>query len=125
MIESNPYSIFQKPEDYYNWDKYLEQLNLIELSESEKKQATQAIQFLRKLLGETFLKKSFHNRHPLYVEFANTAPRARLRLIRFAQSLRSLGNAKGFDKIVKRLKKAKQPDEFLEASTVVETANRF
>jgi len=66
-----------------------------------------------------------YNRHPFYAEFANSAPMARLRLIRFAESLQSLGNAEGFDQIMTRLKKAKQPAEFREASTVVETANRF
>jgi len=57
MIESNPHFVFQKPEDRYNWDKYLEQLDLIELSDSERMRADQAIQFFRKLFGETFLKK--------------------------------------------------------------------
>jgi hypothetical protein len=125
MTKPNPHSIFQKPEDKYNWDKYLEQLEFIELSDSQKKRAYQAIQFLRLLFGETFLKKCFSSRHPFYQELSNSAAMARLRLIRFAESLRSLKNAEGFDGIIIRLKKAKQPDEFKEASTVVETADRF
>jgi hypothetical protein len=125
MTQPHPQSVFQEPGDKYDWDKYLEQLEFIELSESERKQASEAIQFLRGLFGETFLKKCFHNRHPFYYEFANSVPMARLRVIRFADSLQALENATGFDGIMTRLKRAKQPDEFKEASTVVETADRF
>ncbi|MCD9187017.1 MAG: hypothetical protein LUM44_11330 [Pyrinomonadaceae bacterium] len=125
MNEPNPHAVFHKPEDHYDWDKYLEQLDLIELSVSEKARAIQALQYLRGLFGETFLKKCFDNRHPFYYELANSAPMARLRLIRFAESLQCLERSTGFDTMVTRLRRAKYSDEFKEASTVVETAYKF
>ncbi len=125
MGEPKPHSVFQKEEDHYNWDKYLEQLKFIELSDFDRNRAAEAIGHLRGLFGEMFLKRCFDNRHPFYFELANSAPRARLWLIRFAELLQSLKGADGFKQIVARLKRTDQSDDFKEASTVVETAYKF
>ena len=88
MNKPSPHSVFQEPYDHYNWDKYLEQLDLIELSRSDKKRVKAALFFLRSLFGENFLKRCFRTGHPLRYEFTNSAPMARLSLMRFSESLR-------------------------------------
>lgn len=122
MKQPSPHSIFRESTDYYNWDKYLEQLALIELSRPNKKRAKDALIYLRSIFGEKFLKKCFRSSHPLRYEFTNSAPIARLRLIRLADSLRSMAGLQGFDGIFERLLRAHQ---YAEAATVIETASEF
>ena len=122
MNKSNPHSVFHEPDDYFKWDKYIDQIDLIELSKQDKQRAVDALRFLQSLLGETFLKRGFRTGHVVCRELVNSAPVARLRLIRFANLIRSLEKFQGIDGFTRNLRRA---DDFVESSTVFNTAEGF
>jgi hypothetical protein len=120
--EQSPHSIFRSSSDYHSWDKYLEQLDLIELSSVDNKGAKDALISLRSFFGENFLKRCFQKGHPLRSDFANSAPIARLQLTRLAECIHFAERCPGFDQVAKRLKR---PRDYAEAATVLETAADF
>lgn len=122
MENPNPHSVFQEHNDHFNWDKYIEQIDLIELSNPDKRRAKEALKFLRSILGDNFLKKGFRTGHVVCRELANSAPVARLRLIRFVDLIRTLKKFQGIDDFLKYLRR---PDDFVEISTVLDTAAEF
>lgn len=121
----NPHKVFQTQEDHLKWDKYVEQIDLINLTNKQKNDALEAIQYLRELLGENFLRRCWQHRHPFLFRMFNSAPVSRLELTRFAESLKDLSFATGFDEWVKKFKKTKEPEKFTESETVLENAHKF
>jgi hypothetical protein len=89
------------------------------------KEALESIQLLRTTLGENFLRKCFYHNHPFISRMSNSAPISRLELIKFAFSLKDLSSSTGFENWVRKLKKTKVSEEFIEATTVIENAHKF
>ncbi len=121
-MKMDPLEIFRGEDDYVNWDRYEQQVELIKLTDTERARARWSLQYLRTLLGEDFLKTAFRKGHPLLSWFLNAAPRARLSLIGLAEALKALEGADNFDGLVARLK---DPRRAGEALTVLEAAYRF
>src|SRR5438105_4234471 len=106
VMSRSPHEIFTSEEDYWNWDKYIQQCDLIELSKANSGQAKDSFRYLRELFGNGFLKRAVRERHPIFTwYFANTAPRARLSLIRLVDALKALENAPNFITVLRRIKK--------------------
>ncbi len=124
MDSSNPLSIFETRDDHFSWDKYEEQIDLIEgLSDDEKMRALVGIRYLRALLGEDFLRCAAVEHNPIYSWFfSNAAPHARRSLILLAEELRSFEDAGGFKGLVARLKDAEKAPEAL---SVLGAASNF
>src|ERR1051325_699326 len=96
-MDKNPFEVFKTEADYVSWDKYDEQLDLIELTDAHRDRARRAISYLRKLLGEDFLQIAGRQGNPVFHWFfMNAAPPARLSLISFAESLEALEKADKF-----------------------------
>lgn len=130
LMSRNPHEIFTNVEDYWNWDKYIEQCDLIELSETNCQRAKDSFRYLRGVFGEGFLKRAAKERHPMFSwYFANSAPRARLSLIRFVDSLKALATAPNFEtvlrRIKKRIKKAEDLSHIGEGLSVIDVAHKF
>jgi hypothetical protein len=64
-MDKNPFDVFETEDDYVNWDKYDEQLDLIELTEADMGRARRSIAYLRKLLGEDFLRIAGRQGNPV------------------------------------------------------------
>jgi hypothetical protein len=122
-MDKNPFGVFKSEDDYVNWDKYYEQLDLIELTEPNRGRARKSISYLRKLLGEDFLRIARQQGTPILPWFfMNAAPRARLSLISFAEALDALEKADKFSGLVDRIKDAGRVGEAL---TVLDAAYKF
>ena len=123
-MKPHPQSIFETLEDFVSWDKYGLQNDLIEeLSDSEKQQARAAIQCLRALLGEDFLRRSAQEVNPIfYWFFRDSSSSARRSLMRFAEQLKVLERASNFNGLVARLRTCEKAEEAL---TVIEVADKF
>jgi hypothetical protein len=122
-MDKNPFEIFKNEDDYLKWDKYREQLELIELTETDRGRARNSISYLRKLLGEDFLQIARQQGNlvlPWF--FMNAAPRARLSLISFAEALGALEKSDKFGGLVDRIK---DPRRVEEALTVLDAAYKF
>jgi hypothetical protein len=123
---SNPHEIFVTDEDYWNWDKYIQQCDLIDLSDGDKRRAKESYQYLRGVLGEGYLKRAYRQRNPmLFWYFTNAANLARLSLIRFTEALKALEGAPGYKAILRRIKRPKNLDEMIEGKSVIEVAQKF
>jgi hypothetical protein len=127
---SNPHELFQTVEDHWNWDLYVQQSDRIQLTDDQKRRSKDSFRYLQEKLGTGFLRRAFNQRHPIYTwYFCNSAPPARLGLIRFVESLRAFESAPNFNSIIKRLKRPlKRFEDFqdiTETMAVVEVANRF
>src|SRR2546425_7153628 len=115
-------SIFDTLEDHTNWDKYDQQVDLIE-ELSDKEQAKGSIRYLRVLLGEDFLRCALDVGNPILPWFfLNSAPIARLSLIGFVDELKGLACAPNFKGLVARLKNS---EKAAEALTALDTAYMF
>lgn len=121
-MSMNPHEIFRSEEDYFDWDKYYEQLDQIKLSDIDRVRAREALRYLRGLLGEDFLRNSREKGHPLLSDFLNAAPRVRLQMIALAEALKSLSKADKFDDLLKRIK---HPGTCAEALSVLDAAYKF
>src|SRR5213592_1744292 len=86
--------IFQRPEDYYDWEKLIAHCDLLEdLGEEEKREAKQSFEFLRGEFGTSFLQRAYRDRHPIFQTLFNTAPWTRIWITRFAEAIRDLKSA--------------------------------
>jgi hypothetical protein len=122
-MDKNPFEIFKTDADYVSWNKYNEQLGLIELSETDRGRAQRSISYLRKLLDEDFLQIAGRQGNPiLHWFFMNAAPPARLALISFAEALEALEEADKFSDLVARIKDARRVEEAL---TVLDAAYKL
>lgn len=122
--ELDPFAIFKTHEDYVSWDKYEEQIDLIkELPDEQKQNLKSDLKYLRRLLGEQFLRSAADEGNPVFFWlFRNAVPHAKRSLMRLARELRSFENADGFTSLVRRLKSAEKAGEAL---TVLAAASRF
>src|SRR5947209_11576590 len=100
----NPHAIFNSRDDYFDWDKYDEQLDHIELSDIDRDRSRGSLRYLRALLGEEFLRDNRKTGNPMLSCFLNAAPRARLQIIDLAEALKALEKAGKFDDLLKRIK---------------------
>lgn len=123
MNEPNPHKNFRTRKDYVKWDNFVEQIDSINLSDSDKVRARKAIGYLRLKLGEHFLADIIQNGHPLLSHyFINAANLARMQLIDFAEKIQKLENSPNFDTLLDKIRKAKK---FSEGLTILEAAHRF
>jgi len=124
QAELDPSAIFKSHEDYVSWDKYEEQVDLIkELPDEQKQDLKSDLKYLRRLLGEQFLRSSADEGNPVFFWlFRNAAPHAKRSLMRLARELRSFENANGFTSLIRRLKAVEKAGEAL---TVLAAASRF
>ena len=115
-------------EEYLNWDKYISNCeNISGLTNAEKEAAKDALIYLRSKLGERFLLRIYnpHSKrppHPLGLTILNQVASTRLDLIRYAEGLRAVENAKNFKGLLKRFKDS---DEFPEGSSVLDVSLEF
>lgn len=130
MNDLNPHELFQTVEDHWNWDLYVQQCDRIKLTEDQRQRSKDSFRYLQEKLGSGFLRRAFNEGHPLFTwYFCNSAPPARLSLIRFAESLRAFETAPKFNLIIKRikrrLKRIEDYRDITEAMAVIKVANRF
>lgn len=115
-------------EEYLNWDKYILNCeNISGLTNTEKEAAKDALIYLRSKLGERFLHRIYNSHskrppHPLGLTILNQVASTRLDLIRYAEGLRAVGNAKNFKGLLKRFKDS---EEFAEGSSVLDVSLEF
>src|SRR5262245_47649884 len=77
-------------EKHFNWDYHLQLLKKVNLTDAEKKNVAVAVCYLRDILGEDFLERSFKEDHPFLLYYLiNRAPWVWLSLLRFSNILRS------------------------------------
>ena len=89
-MSSNPHEIFVTEEDYWDWDKYIQQCDLIDLSDADRQRAKDSYSYLRGVLGEGYRKRAFRQGNPMLSwYFINAANLARLSLIRFTEALKA------------------------------------
>jgi hypothetical protein len=125
-MNSNPHKIFVTTEDRWSWDKYIEQCDLIDLSEIDRRRAKDSFQYLRGILGEGYLKRAASRGNPMFFwYFANAANRARLSMIRFTKALKALEGAPNYQAILRRIKRPTEFDELAEGMSVIEVAHKF
>jgi hypothetical protein len=125
-MSSNPHEIFTTQEDYWSWDKYIQQCDLIELSDIDRQRAKDSFRYLRAVLGEGYLKRASRQGNPMFSwYFLNSANLARLSLIRFAEALKALEGAPGYSAILRRIRRPKSLDEMAEGDSVIEVAQKF
>ena len=128
--DRNPHELFRTVEDHWNWDLYIQQCDRIKLTDDQRQRSKTSIRYLEKTLGPGFLRRAFNERHPIFTWYlCDAAPPARLRLIRFVESLRAFETAPKFNAIIKRIKRRlKRIEDFqdvTEAMALVVIANRF
>lgn len=122
-VSKNPFEVFQSEEDYLSWDKYIEQLDSIDLSEANRKRARESLLYLRKMLGENFLRDNKEKGHPIIFPYlVNAALRAKLLMIRLAEEMKALEGANNFDDLLKRVKHSTNCGE---AISVLTSAYKF
>jgi len=128
-MSQNPHQVFKSVEDYGRWASYILQCDLIEgLASDEKERAKQALEYLRVVFGESFLKRAIAQGHPLIGLFRNCAPWTRLKLIGLAESLEAMRGAENFKMILKRIKdvpKMGAEGKFTDGYSVLQTAHQF
>jgi len=111
------------PNEYWNWDYWIQDSQTLkDLSSFEKGEIKRAFHFLRKELGEDFLKSAFKDRHPICWYIINRAPWTRKWIIRFVDALKTLKNAENYSSLLTRIK---DPLKFNEALSVLEYAYKF
>ena len=126
----NPHQIFATHEDRWSWNKYIQQVDLIELSDLDRRRTKDALVYLRGILGEGFLRRAEAERNPIYLRFfVNAAPPARLALIRFVDSLTALEGTRNFRSALRDIKRRlKTPDDLerlTEKLSMVQVAHKF
>jgi hypothetical protein len=129
-MASNSHEMFVTPEDYVDWDKYVEQCDRIELRDRDRQRCKDSIRYLRTVLGEGYLRRAQAQRNPTILRLLlNSAPAARLTLIRFAEALTALEDAPNFKAVLRRIKRrVSRPehlDEAAEGMSVVGVAHNF
>jgi hypothetical protein len=130
-----------RDEDYENWDKVISHCDLIDgLSSVEKKEAKDALQFLRADLGENFLVEASKQGHPFFdvhrskdVIFSgtnysyigtirNTSPWTRKWMNWLAAALRQIESQNNYRDLLKRIKNKYQ---FIETISVLDTSYKL
>lgn len=108
------FSVFKKPEDYSNWQKLIEYVNLHpDFTTEEKKAIERAISSLSTTLGKSFLLASQSFNHPICQHFRNFAPWALRWSIWFAEALEDLVKNDLNGKLLSDLKSKNRSEEAL------------
>jgi hypothetical protein len=129
-METNPHELFKTMEDRWSWDRYIQQVDLIELSDLDRQRAKDAFVYLKDILGEGFLRRAETERNPIYLWFfVNAAPPARLALIRFVNALTALEGTRNcrsaLRDIKRRLKTPEDLERLTEKLSMVHVAHKF
>jgi hypothetical protein len=125
-MSNNPHEIFVTKEDHWSWDKYIEQCDLINLSDTDKQRAKESYQYLRGVFGEGYLKRACKQGNPMFFWFfSNAANSARLSMIRFTDALKALERVQNYKAILKRIRRPKNLDDLAEGSSVIDVAHKF
>lgn len=118
-----PPEILEAAKEYGDWGRYILSCEAVEgITDEEKERAREALQNLRQVLGETFLRKAILKRHPISRIILNNALWTRQWLIRLADEFAALSTAEGFSEILRRFKK---PDTAVETESVLRVAFLF
>ena len=117
-------------EDRWSWDKYIQQCDLIELSDNDRQRAKDSYSYLRSILGEGFLRRAENERNPIFLwYFVNAAPPKKLSLIRLVKALRNLEHSKNFRSALKDIKRRIRTvgdyEKITEKLSTLEIANKF
>lgn len=109
---------------HISWDRYIEEIDLIETFTAEERQRAQAAVYtLKALLGDDdWLRDAVRKRHPIFSDLANNAVWSRRMLIRMVEAIETLRNCSNFVTVTERLQKA---DKYVEAASVLELAYKF
>jgi hypothetical protein len=122
MGNINP-QLLKGAEKLGNWDEHVLTCDAIKgMTDEEKERARQSFQYLRRVLGEGFLRRGVIKGHPIVWPVINTTRWTRLWLIRLAESLDELSGADGFARVFRRFK---VPKDAAEAESVLSAAFRF
>jgi len=122
----NPHEMFKTSEDYERWEPYVLQCDEIDgLSDEQKGRAKQALEYLRSVLGENFVRQASRTRHPLIYLFLQATAWARVKLTGLAQALEALQGADNFRKILKRIRAPREKGLFTDGYSVLQTAYQF
>lgn len=106
-----------------DWDEHVLSCSDVNgMTDEEKERARQAFQYLRRVLGEGFLRRAIIKGHPISWPVINTTRWTRLWLIRLAETLDELSGADGFPGVFRRFK---EPKDAAEAESVLSAAFRF
>jgi hypothetical protein len=129
-METNPHEFFKTIQDRWNWDKYIQQVDSIELSDVDRQKAKDSFTYLRGILGEGFLRRADQEPNPMFLwYFRNAAPPARLALIRLVAALRALEGTKNFRSalrdIKRRLTRQEDFERLGEKLSMVQIAHKF
>lgn len=121
-----PHEIFVTEEDRWNWDKHIQRWNLSELSAPERRRTEASLRYLRRTLGEGYLRRADDRGNPmLFWYFTDWSDGARRSMIRFAEALEALEGVPGFKAILKEVKKPERLEDLLAAGSVIEVAYKF
>jgi hypothetical protein len=109
--------------EFGDWDKLILSCDDVRgMTDEEKERARQAIGYLRQILREGFLRRAIAKGHPIRGLVLNTTRSTRLWFIYMAEALKELSEADGFRRV---FKKFKEPDESVEAESVLNVAFRL
>jgi hypothetical protein len=123
---SDPHKFFKTKEDYEQWEPYISQCDLIEgLSDDDKNRAKQAMDNLRPVLGENFLKRALREYHPLTQFFLQATSFRRVKLTGLSEAIEALKSAENFRRILNRIKAHPSKDLFHDGYSVLQTAYLF
>ena len=95
--------------EFLEWEHHIESLERMDgFHALEKRQAEEALRYLRTVLGDDFLLRSSAGdpcvaRHPMLMLLANFAACSRRHIARFAGYLRTLEGSQNLDKVLARL----------------------
>jgi len=126
---SNPHLIFTTHSDHWDWEKYLEQTTLLDLNDAEKQRLRNSYLYLRRFLGDGFLRRAKHEGNPIFWYFTDASTSAKRSLIKFVAALEALEDCANFSVIRKdlsrRLKTDNDRERLMEKMSTVRVAHRF
>lgn len=127
---SNPHLIFTTHSDRWNWDKYLEQVDLLDFEDAEKQRLRDAYLYLRQFLGDGFPRRAEHEGNPIFFSyFIDASPAAKRSLMKFTAALEALEHCANFRVIRKDIRRHLKTDDdrerLMEKMSTVRVAHKF
>ena len=127
---THPQEIFTTIEDRWNWDKYIQQVDLINLSAVDREKAKDSFVYLRRVLGEEFLQRAYEEGNPMFSwYFLRGDVRARLSLIRLVEALKasevSINFRSAMKDIKRHIKTSEDFERLVEKLSMVRVAHKF
>src|ERR1041384_5194713 len=126
---SNPHLIFTMHSDRWDWEKYLEQTNLLDLNDAEKQRLRDSYLYLRRFLGDGFLRRAEHEGNPIFWYFTDASTSAKRSLMKLVAALEALEQCANFrvirNDIRRRLKTDNDRERLMEKMSTVRVAHRF